>query len=226
MKTISKVTSLILAAALAATSFAGCKRQEPELPDPVYEDSEFKELASEAGAEYFEAFRNRNITTMATLSEESSRSAFVESAEAYYDYVKSSIWIEEFYNAYLYDIQIVESNFTRVDDETATIAYKIIIANYNSNQTGALVSYDVKLSFVGDAKNESVYVTNPELAIQLYEDMVDDYARYLLDMNYAALAETTPETTPEPTPEPTATPTPVPPPPTATPVPVETQAEE
>ena len=107
MKTISKVTSLILAAALAVTSFVGCKRQEPELPDPVYEDSEFKELASEAGAEYFEAFRNRNITTMATLSEESSRSAFVESAEAYYDYVKSSIWIEEFYNAYLYDIQIL-----------------------------------------------------------------------------------------------------------------------
>lgn len=226
MTIFKKAATIILSLLMITNVFTGCKRQEVPEQDPVLTDAQFKELASETGADYFEAFRVRNATNMATLSYEELRTKFIDDIENYYEYVQNSIWIEEFYNAYLYDIQVVESTFTRVDDETATIAYKIIIANYNSNQTGALVSYDVNLSFIGDAKNEAVYITNPELAIQLYEDMVDDYARYLLDMNYEALAETIPETTPEPTPEPTATPTPVPPPPTATPVPVETQAEE
>lgn len=217
MKLTRKVIAVLTSVALTVACFTGCKKQEPPAPEPVLEDENFKDLASEAGAAFFEAFRTRNVTNMATLSEESLRTSFVDKAEDYYNYVENSIWIEEFYNLYLYDIQVVESTFTREDDDYGQTTYKIIIANYNSDQTGALVSYDVKLEFVADAKTESVYVINPELAIQLYEDMVDDYARYLLDMNYSVLAEPTPE----PTPEPTATPTPVPPPPQETSAPAD-----
>lgn len=226
MTIFKKAATIILSLLMITNVFTGCKRQEVPEQDPVLTDAEFKDLASTAGAEFFEAFRTRNTTNMATLSRDELRTEFIDNIENYYEYVQNSVWIEEFYNMYLLDIQVVESTFNRIDDEHGETSYKIIIANYNSDQTGALVSYDVKLTFIGDAKAEAVYITNPELAIQLYEDMVDDYARYLLDMNYEALAETVPETTLEPTPEPTATPTPVPPPPTATPVPVETQAEE
>ena len=208
MKLFRKIAAVLMAVTLMGTCFAGCKRQEAPEPDPVLTDAEFKDLASKAGAEYFEAFRVRNATNMATLSSEELRTEFIDNIENYYEYVQNSIWIEEFYNMYLHDIQVVESTFNRIDDAHGETDYKIIIANYNSDQTGALVSYNVKLQFVANAKTESVYVTNPDLGIQLYEDMVDDYARYLLDKNYSVLAE--------PTPEPTPSPTPIPPPPTET----------
>ena len=212
MKLFKRIAAVIMAATIVATCFVGCKRQEAPEPDPVLTDSQFKELASKTGADFFEAFRVRNATNMATLSYEDLRTKFIDDIENYYEYVQNSVWIEEFYNMYLHDVQVVESTFNRVDDTHGEIDYKIIIANYNSEQNGALVSYNVTLQFVVNAKTETVYVTNPELSIQLYEDMVDDYARYLLDKNYASLTETTPA--------PTATPTPVPP------APSETQPQE
>ena len=212
MKLLKRIAAVIMAATIVATCFVGCKRQEAPEPDPVLTDSQFKELASKTGADYFEAFRVRNATNMATLSYEELRTKFIDDIETYYEYVQNSIWIEEFYNMYLHDIQVVESTFNRIDDTHGEINYKIIIANYNSDQNGALVSYDVTLQFIANGKTETVYVINPELGIQLYEDMVDDYARYLLDKNYSKLAETTPEPTPSPTP--------VPPPP------AETQTQE
>lgn len=218
MKLINKIAAVLMTVTILATCSTGCKRQEPPEPDPVLTDSEFKELASASGSEFFEAFRARNITNMATLSEEELRSDYINQAEDYYEYVESSIWIEEFYNLYLYDIQVVESTFSRTDETHGEITYKIIISNYNSDQGGALVSYDVALKFLANAKSETVYITNPELSIQLYEDMVDDYARFLLDLYYPSWVEPSepdPTPTPEPTPTPVPpTPTPVPPPPT------------
>ncbi len=212
MKLFRKVAAVLMAVTLMGTCFVGCKRQEAPEPDPVLTDSQFKELASKTGADFFEAFRVRNATNMATLSYEELRNKFIDDIETYYEYVQNSIWIEEFYNMYLHDIQVVESTFNRIDETHGEINYKIIIANYNSDQNGALVSYDVTLQFIANGKTETVYVINPELGIQLYEDMVDDYARYLLDKNYSKLAETPPEPTPSPTP--------VPPPP------AETQTQE
>lgn len=198
MNLIKKVITVLLAATLTLSCFTACKMQEPPEPDPIFTDAEFKTIASKTGADFFEAFRNRNTTNMATLSNEELRTVFIDDIEKYYDYVQNSAWIEEFYNMYLHDIQVVESTFNRIDDTHGEIAYKIIIANYNSEQTGALVSYDVSLQFVAVAKNQAVYVINPELAIQLYEDMVDDYARFLLDKNYERLSAPTPTPIPQP----------------------------
>ena len=212
MTIFKKAATTILSLLMITNVFTGCKRQEVPEQDPVLTDTQFKELASKTGADYFEAFRVRNATNMATLSYEELRTKFIDDIENYYEYVQNSIWIEEFYNIYLHDIQVVESTFNRIDDTHGEIDYKIIIANYNSDQAGALVSYNVTLEFVANGKTETVYVMNPDLGIQLYEDMVDDYARYLLDKNYSVLAE--------PTPEPTPTPIPVPP------APSETQPQE
>lgn len=203
MKSLIKAFAVILSVTLLGLGLSSCKKQEAPEPDPVLTDVEFKTLASTSGANFFEAFRVRNTTNMATLSQEDLRSDFIDNIENYYNYVQNSDWIEVFYNSYLCDVQVVESTFTRVDNEHGEIAYKIIIANYNSAQTGALVSYDVVLKFVANAKTSSVYVINPDLAIQLYEDMVDDYARFLLDNNYSKLSEPSP--TPVPVDDPATT---------------------
>lgn len=163
---------------------AGCKKEQPVETKAPLTDAEAKKITTTCGQSFFTAFIKRDTTEMAKLTQEEKRSSFIEAAEAYYKENQRTPWIEEYYLTYVKDTRIVESDFTRNGDNT-TISYKIIIANYDSKQVGSLISYDVKLNFIL-VDSTFVYVTNPEISLELYDNMVDDYARYLVTAKYAA----------------------------------------
>ena len=96
-------------------------------------------------------------------------------------------WIEEYFQSYVKDTQVIESDYSRNGDKT-TVSYKVIIANYDVKQVGSLISYDVKLNFT-IIDGASVYVLNPDISLELYDNMVDDYARYLVTANYNSKQE-------------------------------------
>lgn len=221
----NKIIVTILAVIMALTCLTGCKKQEPVPTKESYDDPMFKSMCSPLGQEFFDAFKERSITEMAKTAQEDLRAGYIEEAERFYSETQNSIWIEAFYNAYLNQIQVVEGAFTRIDDSTGQIEYKLIIANYDSDQNGSIVSYNVSLQFVYVEDDDEVYISNPAVSLELYDNMVDEYAWYLLDLIYPAEpTEPDPTPTPEPTPVPTPVPLPEPTEETAT-QPEETQTE-
>lgn len=176
-------------------TLAGCKTEQPVETKAPMTDAEAKKITMTCGQSFFAAFIKRDTTEMAKLTQEDKRSSFIEAAESYYKENQSTPWIEEYYQTYVKDTQVVESDYSRNGDNT-TVTYKVIIANYDSKQVGSLISYDVKLNFIL-VDSTFVYVVNPDISLELYDNMVDDYARYLVTAKYAAEAAETNQTVTE-----------------------------
>ena len=184
-----KKTVLTIAVSLAMVFlFAGCKKQQPVETKAPLSDAEAKKMTMNCGQSFFDAFIRRDTTEMAKLTQEEKRTGFIEAAENFYKENQSKPWIEEYYQRYVKDTQVVESDYARDGDNTS-ISYKVIIANYDSKQVGSLISYDVKLNFV-IVDSTFVYVVNPDISLALYDNMVDDYARYLVNANYKPASAT------------------------------------
>lgn len=194
MKVNIKNTVASVAVILAMVfTLAGCKKEQPVETKAPLSDAEAKKITMSCGQSFFTAFIKRDTTEMAKLTQEEKRSSFIEAAEKYYKENQSTPWIEEYYQTYVKDIQVVESDYSRNGDNT-TVTYKVIIANYDSKQVGSLISYDVKLNFIL-VDSTFVYVVNPDISLELYDNMVDDYARYLVTANYKPATETEPTET-------------------------------
>ena len=170
-----------------ALSLTGCKTKTTDETTAPLTDSDAKKITLSCGQAFFTAFIKRDTTEMAKLTIEDKRSSFIEASEKYYKENESMPWIEEYFQSYVKDTQVVESDYSRNGDK-ATVTYKVIIANYDSKQLGSLISYDVKLNFAF-IDNTSVYVLNPDITLELYDNMVDDYARYLVTANYKSKQE-------------------------------------
>lgn len=183
---IKKVFVSVIVMLALVFPLMGCKKQTVETTAPLT-DSEAKKITLSCGQSFFTAFIKRDTTAMAKLAVEEKRSSFIEAAENYYKENQSMPWIEEYFQSYVKDTQVIESDYSRNGDKT-TVSYKVIIANYDVKQVGSLISYDVKLNFT-IIDGASVYVLNPDISLELYENMVDDYARYLVTANYKSKQE-------------------------------------
>ena len=183
MKANIKKALVTVAVMLAMVlTLTGCKTEKPVETKAPLSDSEAKKITLSCGQSFFTAFIKRDTTEMAKLTQEEKRASFIEAAEKYYKENQSTPWIEEYYQTFVKDTQVVESDYSRNGDNT-TVTYKVIIANYDSKQVGSLISYDVKLNFI-IVDSTYVYVLNPDISLELYDSMVDDYARYLVTVNY------------------------------------------
>lgn len=184
---IKKVFVSVIVMLTLALSLTGCKTKTTDETTAPLTDSDAKKITLSCGQAFFTAFIKRDTTEMAKLTIEDKRSSFIEASEKYYKENESMPWIEEYFQSYVKDTQVVESDYSRNGDK-ATVTYKVIIANYDSKQLGSLISYDVKLNFAF-IDNTSVYVLNPDITLELYDNMVDDYARYLVTANYKSKQE-------------------------------------
>ena len=114
----------------------------------------------------------------------------------------------------------ISGTFERIDDTTAVVKYVFATAMYTDGSLSE--SYEVELTFSIDNEEESVYLTNPELSLELYQQIINNYAVHFLDVNRtmqmidqalaaqaAEAAAQNPEPQPEPIPEPIPEPEPV-----------------
>ncbi|MCR5529855.1 MAG: hypothetical protein K6F49_11610 [Saccharofermentans sp.] len=219
--------ALVISVAIMMSGITGCRRKKEETT-PELPDDQVRSLCSEVGDLYFSYWQEQDVSSIASDISEAVRDDYLDVAETFLVNDTAHGWINNFYDEYLDDVQIVEGAFTRVDN-TASIDYRIIIASYDEAEAGGLISYNVTLNFDIDNKNEKVYISNPNVGLDLYSDMVDDFSRYVVSQAYLEELERTAEAeasgesidpTPTPTPEPTPTPTPEP-----TPEPTEQEFE-
>jgi len=152
-------------------------------------ESDVKAACSETGLQFFEYVKTEDVTSMANLCTTEVRDSFVNSTQTFLNDTAQSGWIGEFYDEYLSSVQFVESTFT-YGESTSSTDYKVIVSDYDPNATGSLITYNVTLYFTYDADSETAYINNPTVALELYDDMADGYARYIVDSMFSYTEET------------------------------------
>lgn len=179
MKKTRKSIAVLLATVMMLMPLSGCKKQDA--PAEFMNKRDVKKACLKVGEEFFTAFTARDIEEMANASSVDLREDFIDNANEFLIAETSYSWVVDYYNDYLPGFQVVEGNFDYDEDENpyeATINYQVLTATYDGLNN--LISYKVTLKFEIDHAEEEVFVKNPEVALGIYDDMVDDYARFVV----------------------------------------------
>lgn len=225
MSITKKLLTIMLAAAMMA-GVCSCKRD----PGPVIMDtSEVKEQCLEAGDEFMDALAQMDYASISRISDEDIQESYLASANQFQTYITNDDysngrlatgWQRETLDYMFSQFNHISGTFERIDDNNAVVKYVFATAMYNDGTLSQ--SYEVELTFAIDNENGAVYLTNPGLSLELYQQIINNYAVHIMDANrtmqridadlaaQAAAAEPVPEETaaPEPIPEPIVEPIP------------------
>lgn len=223
------ITKKLLTIMLTASMMAGvcsCKRD----PGPVIMDTaDVKEQCLKAGDEFMDALAMMDYAAISSLSDEDIQDNYLASANQFQTYITNDDysngrlatgWQRETLDYMFSQFNHISGTFERIDDNNAVVKYVFATAMYNDGTLSE--SYEVELTFAIDNEGEAVYLTNPGLSLELYQQIINNYAVHIMDANrtmqridadlaaQAAAAEPVPEETaaPEPIPEPIVEPIP------------------
>lgn len=203
-KLIICILSVMLLGAILIT---GCKRR-PSKNEVTEETSVTIEDISdceELGSQYWEYFKNNDVIAIANISREDIRPDYLSLAER--ATINIPMWGYDYIVNNVNQIQIVEG-VTAINENTATIEYSVLFPDFS--REGALRSYHTSLSFE-ISEDEVITITNPEAAFELQDEILSDYAAYLVEEWWPLIPIETEEVIPEETVPPTPVPTEVPP---------------
>lgn len=222
MKSITrKIITIILSASILG-SICSCKRD----PGPyIMDTAEVREQCIEAGDQFMDALAVMDYETIARISSPENQESYLASANQFQSYItnddfqerNATGWQRETLDYMFSQYNHISGTFERIDDYTAVVKYVFATAMYTDGTLGE--SYEVELSFEINNDEEKVYLVNPELSLDLYHRIIDNYAVHFLDVNRtmqmvdialaqqaaeaeAAAQAAAPEPEPQPEPEP------------------------
>lgn len=225
MKMLKKALSIVISVVLVTGIVCSCKRD----PGPVIMDTdEVKELCLKAGDEFMDALSTMSYEEISNLAAEDLQESYLASANKYQTTITDDSytgryatgWMRETLDYMFSSYNHISGTFERIDDTNAVVKYVFATAMYSDGGMGE--SYEVELTFTIDNENEAVYLTNPEISLDLYSQIISNYAihyvsayrtQMLMEAAYAAQQaeeaaaqeaaqpEPQPETIPEPIPE-------------------------
>lgn len=223
---ITKKLLTIMLAATMMTGICSCKRDHGPV---IMDTADVKEQCLEAGDEFMDALAQMDYASISRISDEDIQESYLASANQFQTYITNDDysngrlatgWQRETLDYMFSQFNHISGTFERIDDNNAVVKYVFATAMYNDGTLSQ--SYEVELTFAIDNENEAVYLTNPGLSLELYQQIINNYAVHIMDANrtmqridadlaaQAAAAEPVPEETaaPEPIPEPIVEPIP------------------
>lgn len=186
MKMLKKALSIVIAVVLVTGIICSCKRD----PGPVIMDTaEVKELCLKAGDEFMDALSTMSYEEISNLAAEDLQESYLASANKYQTTITDDSytgryatgWMRETLDYMFSSYNHISGTFERVDDTTALVKYVFATAMYNDGGMGE--SYEVELTFQIDNENEAVYLMNPDISIELYEQIISNYAIHYMNAN-------------------------------------------
>lgn len=217
MKSITKTIVTIILSVVIISSVCSCKRD----PGPsIMDTAEVKEQCIKAGDDFMDALAVLDYESIARLSSDDMQESYLASANQFQSYItnddysnrNATGWQRETLDYMFSQFNHISGTFERIDDTTAVVKYVFATAMYTDGSLSE--SYEVELTFSIDNEAEAVYLTNPELSLELYHQIINNYAVHFLDVNRtmqmvdqalaaqaAEAAAQEPEPQPDPVPE-------------------------
>lgn len=187
MKTIKTVTTILLAASLGL-SICACKRQEAPY---VMSDDDAKDMCIAAGNDFFNYFSALNYSAISDLSLSDVGSHYLADANQYHSLITddtygdrrlSTGWMKPTLEELFANYNYLSGVFERTSDTSATMSYIFVTSQYSDGLPGSY--YDVELEFTIDNEEDTIYLDNPEITLDLYRAMISDYSIHQIDSTY------------------------------------------
>lgn len=180
---MKKIIAILISIVMVISVFTGCSiKKESEVQEESLTVEDIQEWCESSADAFFNGFKNRNIDVMKYYVS-STASSFINEYKTYSSSLKNKVWLDTFFDSYLAGSQAIAGTFIS-SGEGVSLHYSLVIADYTSQVRNWLILYETTLTFDVNVETRSAYINNPEVVLDMMDNICNDYTTYVASVAY------------------------------------------